>query len=116
MSEQMFSTHFAVREFACHHCGESRATPDLIAALERLRTIIGRPLVIVSGFRCATHNRRVGGARKSQHLLGRAADLRPGVVRIEEARAAGLRGIGHCDGWVVHVDMRTSRRATFLDC
>lgn len=42
--------------------------------LEPLRRRVGR-IIVVSGYRCATLNRLVGGAKCSQHLRGEAADL-----------------------------------------
>ena len=45
--------------------------------LEPAREAIGCPIIINSGFRNANVNRRVGGVRNSQHLLGQAADIRP---------------------------------------
>ncbi len=50
---------------------------QLLIRLDLLRVIIGAPIVINSGCRCAEHNAAVGGAVKSYHLLGRAADIRP---------------------------------------
>jgi len=44
--------------------------------LEPARLEVG-PIIINSGFRCEAVNRRVGGVRNSQHLLGQAADIRP---------------------------------------
>jgi putative chitinase len=44
--------------------------------LEPARLIVG-PIIINSGFRCESVNRRVGGVRNSQHLIGQAADIRP---------------------------------------
>ena len=44
--------------------------------LEPARLIIG-PIVINSGFRCESVNRKVGGVSNSQHLFGQAADIRP---------------------------------------
>lgn len=43
--------------------------------LEPARQIIGRPLLITSGYRSSTLNRILGGARQSQHMLGEAADF-----------------------------------------
>lgn len=40
-----------------------------------LRDIVG-PLVVLSGYRTPDYNRRVGGAKKSQHLTASALDLR----------------------------------------
>ena len=45
--------------------------------LEPARQTIGCPIIINSGFRCESVNRRVGGVRNSQHLVGQAADIRP---------------------------------------
>ena len=44
--------------------------------LEPARFIVG-PIIITSGFRCEAVNRKVGGVRNSQHLVGQAADIRP---------------------------------------
>ena len=44
--------------------------------LEPARLIVG-PIIINSGFRCEAVNRKVGGVRNSQHLIGQAADIRP---------------------------------------
>ncbi|MBR0181578.1 MAG: peptidase M15 [Prevotella sp.] len=43
--------------------------------LEPARLIAG-PIIINSGFRCESVNRKVGGVRNSQHLIGQAADIR----------------------------------------
>lgn len=79
---------------------------ELPRRLELLRKAVGRPIVIRSGYRCPVHNRRVGGALRSQHLYGRAADLMPGVATVAQARRAGFSGIGKANGYAVHVDVR----------
>lgn len=43
--------------------------------LEPMRQGLGLPLRVTSGYRCLALNRRVGGTRRSQHVLGQAADL-----------------------------------------
>jgi peptidoglycan hydrolase-like protein with peptidoglycan-binding domain len=107
---------------------------DLLVALERLRSSVGRPLPIVSGWRDVAHNRRVGGALSSQHTYGaapelssirrqlavsalqnagRAADFNRGYITLDDARALRLfSGIGWREDrgvrWVTHVDVRTN--------
>lgn len=113
------SAHFSSSEFACHHCGVVKTPPaELVAALERLRVAKGRPVRILSGYRCPVHNRAVGGATHSRHLVGDAADLFDDLrVTVAEAQAAGFRGIGHrraAPHRVIHVDMRPTR-AVFVD-
>ena len=44
--------------------------------LEPARLIVG-PIIINSGFRNEAINRKVGGVKNSQHLIGQAADIRP---------------------------------------
>lgn len=110
------SEHFTTAEFACHHCGKVVVEPELVRRLEVLRGILGRPITIVSGYRCAVHNRAVGGARGSKHVLGQAADLQTRTCTLAQARAAGFTGIGFCAGWVVHVDVRPGPRVEFPDC
>lgn len=107
------SAHFDSSEFRCkgtRHSAHAAVSPDLVAKLERLRAIKGgRPLTIVSGVRCATHNRAVGGARASQHLRGTAADIPKGYATVAEAERAGFTGIGSSGPWAVHVDVRPTR-------
>lgn len=69
--------HFTPREFRCRCCGRLGAVPALAALLDWTRRAWGGPVVVNSGFRCAAHNAAVGGAAKSRHLLGLAADVRP---------------------------------------
>ena len=75
-----YSEHFTRRELDCH-CG-CDAPPGveanlarLAASLEVLRAAIGTPLHVNSGYRCPAYNKRIGGAKQSQHMEGKAADL-----------------------------------------
>ena len=110
------SKHFHSREFACHHCGQTNGPPAVVLAnLEHLRSHVGRPLIVVSGYRCAIHNRAVGGARRSRHLFGDAVDLKLGYATVAQAKHAGFVGIGYRGVWAVHVDMRSGPPVVFKD-
>ena len=72
-----------MNEFECH-CGcrmPDSARANVVALVEEVldpaREILGRPIVVNSGYRCERHNRDVGGVRNSQHLRGEAADIAP---------------------------------------
>lgn len=48
----------------------------LVQVLEQVRSLCGnRAVSISSGYRCSELNSEIGGARKSDHLTGRAADF-----------------------------------------
>ena len=47
----------------------------LAAGLEKVRALVGHPIVVSSGYRCPPLNRAVGGAVNSQHMDGAAADI-----------------------------------------
>lgn len=115
MMGKQLSPHFNEDEFRCRHCGELPAegiAPDLISKLETLRGVVGKPLIVTSGYRCPTHNKAVGGATKSQHVLGTAADISARGIGVDElARAAeqvGFGGIGRYQNFV-HVDVRPGK-------
>ncbi|GIJ95163.1 hypothetical protein CAPN002_23810 [Capnocytophaga stomatis] len=72
--------HFKKQEFECR---DGSAMPSevlenvklLAQELQVLRDFLGKNIVINSGYRSLNYNKRVGGAPKSQHLLGKAADI-----------------------------------------
>ena len=116
------SANFTVREFACKD-GSDPVFVDgaLTALLQKIRDHFGKPVVVTSGYRTAAHNKAVGGAAYSQHLYGRAADIRVQGVPVEELAAyaetclPGTGGIGRYParsgravGWV-HVDVRPNK-------
>lgn len=112
------SPHFSRAEFACRCCGLDVVHPDLVASLETLRlNLRERPITVLSGYRCAEHNRAVGGKADSQHVLGRAADIRVEGVSLRDLWYAAVAvplfnagGVGlYVGGEFVHVDVRLGR-------
>lgn len=55
--------------------------------LEPLRERVKRPVVVSSGFRSATINRRIGGSARSQHCRGEAADFTIPGMSVEDVVA-----------------------------
>jgi uncharacterized protein YcbK (DUF882 family) len=95
--------------------GARGLNPRLVGLLNRVSRHFRRPVIVSSGCRSRKHNRRIGGARKSQHLGCRAADIRvTGIARNRVARFArglpGRGGIGtYCRNSTVHIDVGPRR-------
>lgn len=74
---------FKEGEFRCRCCGglppdaQENIRALVEAVLDPARERYGGPVTVNSGFRCAKHNREVGGVSASQHLRGEAADICP---------------------------------------
>lgn len=50
---------------------------ELISVLDGLRESWGSAILVTSGYRCRGLNQAVGGAKRSAHMCGYAADLVP---------------------------------------
>ena len=114
------SKNFQYKEFDCHGSGCCSTTiidEKLVEYVQRIRDHFGTPVTITSPYRCEVHNRRVGGATKSYHMQGKAADIVvQGVSSREVAKYAesiGILGIGlyetSADGYFTHIDTRTTK-------
>jgi len=136
----MKSRFFTLDEFRCHSGAEYPAAwvddrlQALCTALDAIRDAWDGPLTVVCGYRTAAYNEalakasavRNGGvsgvAQNSQHIQGRAADIRPASPTVE--RVAELHrltkelydrgvirigGLGLYPGWI-HVDVRAGDR------
>jgi uncharacterized protein YcbK (DUF882 family) len=72
----MISKNFHRREFACKcGCGLDNINPELVEVVQCLRDWWRRPVIITSALRCPSHNAAVGGAQRSKHMEGLAADV-----------------------------------------
>ena len=78
MHSENITEHFTKREMACKcGCNKIEYDPKLLVKLEIVRDMLGGvPIIINSGYRCVKHNKDVGGVPDSQHLKGKAADIR----------------------------------------
>lgn len=99
-------------EFRCPCCDFDTVDYELVLLLQDVRDHFNAPVHINSGCRCESRNRAIGGAPKSQHLLGRAADFVVAGVTCADVYAylhgkmgktGGLKNYG---GWI-HADTRT---------
>ena len=118
--EKKLSTNFSSTEFDCHGsgcCSTTQIDEKLVEYVQKIRDHFGKPVTVSSGYRCATHNKNIGGATGSKHSKGQAADIYIDGVKPAEiakyAESLGILGIGlyetDKDGHFVHVDTRTSK-------
>ena len=61
--------------------------------LQPLRDLYGKPITVNSGYRCEALNKRVGGARTSQHMTGQAVDITTGTKEGNRKLFAILEGM-----------------------
>jgi len=89
--------------------------PDIMRLLKRVQRHYGKPLHIISGCRSKKHNRRVRGAKRSQHLYCKAADFKIAGVSKHKLVAylksmPGRGGVGlYCRSSYVHLDTGPKR-------
>lgn len=115
--------NFHLHEFKCNDGTNVPANlmPNvklLAENLQVLRDEIGEPLRILSAYRTAAHNRKVGGRPNSLHLRAKAADLscksytprqlHAIIERLIAARKMKQGGLGLYAGFV-HYDVRGER-------
>ena len=109
--------NFAYSELACTHTGQNNMTMDTMDRLQLMRTKLGRPITISSGYRHITHPVEArkpdgsGNPRGGAHYTGRAVDV---AVRgaealrvLEAALEVGFTGIGvkqAGEGRFIHLD------------
>lgn len=83
----LLTDHFTLTELtrsnAAERLGIDNTVPPVIlprllvlaTGLEQIRALLGFPLQVDSGYRCAALNVAIGGARESAHMDGYAADF-----------------------------------------
>jgi zinc D-Ala-D-Ala carboxypeptidase len=87
MGRMQLSPNFSLSQLSYSETAEQNGIdntppPEIVPNLKRLaegleavRAVLGAPLEISSGYRCAALNEAVGGSATSQHMLGLAVDF-----------------------------------------
>ena len=109
------STNFKVKEFACTDGSDPIfIDADLVNVLQKIRTHFGKAVTITSAYRTPGRNKAVGGETYSQHLYGKAADIKvngatPKQVAVyAETLLKNTGGIGTY-GTFTHIDTRSTK-------
>ena len=76
----VYVKEFEAAEFDCRcGCGRGGSRGDMhldfLVMLAAARKLAGCSFNIISGFRCPSHNKDVGGSADSAHIYGMAADI-----------------------------------------
>ena len=85
--------NFSLHEFKCR---DGSVVPEdlmenvkeLAENLQVLRDFIGKPITVISGYRSPSYNKKIDGARRSQHLLAKAGDLIVKDMSPDEVKSA----------------------------
>jgi uncharacterized protein YcbK (DUF882 family) len=90
------TNNFKLEEFACRDGSLPEGDllvncQELADNLQVLRDHIGKPITVISGYRPPAYNKKIGGAKKSQHLLARAADIKVRGMAPAEVHATILK-------------------------
>ena len=109
------STNFKVKEFACTDGSDPIfIDSDLVNVLQKIRTHFGKAVTITSAYRTPGRNKAVGGETYSQHLYGRAADIKVNgvtpkkVAAYAETLLKNKGGIGIYSTFT-HIDVRATK-------
>lgn len=82
------SANFRVKEFACTDGTDPIfIDSELVAVLQKIRSYFGRAVTITSAYRTPPKNKAVGGTAYSQHLYGRAADIKVAGISPQKVAA-----------------------------
>ena len=110
--------HFSPAEFDSPdvpNSGEKYMDEIFVKKLDTLRSLLKVPLVITSGYRTPSYNKKIGGAPQSRHLKGHAADIaiagEDAFKLVGLAYTLGFTGIGiqqkgTWDKRFIHLDLR----------
>lgn len=109
------STNFKVKEFACTDGSDPIfIDSDLVSVLQKIRSHFGKSVTITSAYRTPGKNKACGGTTYSQHLYGKAADIKINGVTPKKVAAYAEKilknkgGIGVYSTFT-HIDVRTTK-------
>lgn len=109
------STNFKVKEFACTDGSDPIfIDSELVTVLQKIRAHFGKSVTITSAYRTPGKNKAVGGETYSQHLYGKAADIKVKGIAPKTVAAYAEKllpkkgGIGTYSSFV-HIDVRATK-------
>ena len=111
----MFNRYFKRSEFMCRcGCFQDIVDYELVVVLTEAREHFLKPITIESGYRCIAHNHSIGSTDRSQHVLGKAADIKvrdisPATVQAYfDSKYPNKYGLGSYKTFT-HIDVRNGK-------
>lgn len=109
------SANFRVKEFACTDGSDPIfIDTELVNVLQKIRNHFGKSVTITSAYRTPSKNKGVGGTNYSQHLYGKAADIKVKGIAPKTVSAYAEKllpkkgGIGTYSTFT-HIDVRATK-------
>jgi len=116
------SKNFSKLEVMCPcSCGADKISPVLIKKLQKVRDIIGRPIIITSGVRCEFYNASIKASMNSSYIpddygIGNAVDIaclnskdRYELVEVAQKFFKRIGISGGSYGGFIHLDVDRSK-------
>jgi hypothetical protein len=108
------SDHFKLHEIRCKDKSDIvKYCDDTLAMAEKLRGLTEcKSVIVISGYRTPTYNKKIAGSKKSSHCDGYALDLhfKDSKYSVKEiccmAQDLGIHGIGYISSTAIHIDMK----------
>ena len=111
--------YFQPSEIACKGTGQLYINAEAISGLDRLRSLLGRPIKLSSAFRSVYHNSKIGGSPRSSHTMHGSngpsafdivlAGQDKEIIR-KAAEQCGFKGFGMRYQTFIHIDMGRRRQ------
>ena len=118
--EDYISPNFKVKEFQCKdRTNTIYIDVDFVVNyLQKIRDHFSKPVTVVSAYRTADYNKRIGGTSNSYHLKGMAFDIAISGISPNQiaqyAETLGISGIIEYNNFT-HIDSRPNKYWAYND-
>lgn len=105
---------FKPKEIACRGDDKLAVDEEAMDRLQALRDELGKPIFVNSAYRSPEYNKKIGGAKYSQHMYAKAFDIsmrnhEPAAFE-KAARKVGFTGFGFYENSnFIHIDIGPAR-------
>ncbi len=114
--------NFSPKELACKHCGAEGITGEMMDILQSIRTDMGIPIFLSSGYRCVKHPVEQEKDRPGEHTFGMAVDIlcyglkALHIIKLAQhydVKRIGVHQKGNANGRFVHIGIADRYKPEF---